>query len=56
MHHNLQKYPGKNKIRYKTDKYVTITDWKQMVRIVTYAMYVQNSIFLSFVKNEKIIS
>ena len=27
-----------------------------MVRIITYAMYVQNSIFFSFRKNEKIIS
>ena len=26
-----------------------------MVRIITYAMYAQNSIFLSFLKNEKII-
>ena len=26
-----------------------------MVRTITYAMYVQNSIFLSFLKNEKII-
>ena len=25
-----------------------------MVRIITYGMYVQNSIFLSFLKNEKI--
>ena len=27
-----------------------------MVRIITYAMYSQNSIFLSFLKNQKIIS
>ena len=27
-----------------------------MVRIITYAMNVQNSIFLKFLKNEKVIS
>ena len=51
MRDNLRKYPGKSKV-----KTITITDWKQMVRTITYAMYVQNSIFRSFLKNEKIIS
>ena len=43
MRHNLPKYPRKSK--FKT---ITITDWKQMVRTITYAMYVQNSIFFQF--------
>ena len=35
MRDNLRKYPGKSKF-----KAITITDWKQMVRTITYPMYV----------------
>ena len=43
MGHNLRKYPRKCKV-----KTINITGWKQIVRTITYAKYVQNSIFLSF--------
>ena len=50
IRHNLRKYLGKSKV-----KTITITDQKKMVRKMKYAMYVQNSIFHSFLKNEKTI-
>ena len=54
MHHNLQKYPRKVRSDIKLD--FNHNRMKIMVIKITYAMYVQNSIFLSSLKTEKIIS